>query len=269
MKVKDWIDKNKDVFLQSDLQFLIKTLFDRDIFSAYLSDSAISADKLNSLERAKNLYAQGIPMGYVLGRDEFFGLDFFINRDVLIPRPDTEVIVSYAIKYAEKNKLNSILDLCCGSLNIAISIEKNLFNEKVNIYASDISDKALSVAQENIKKFRSSIKCINSDLFSGFKFNSFDLIVSNPPYVDPLDISGSLLYEPRRALEAGDQGLYFIKKILNQAYFYLKKNGYIILEMGYNQKERVEHFLQKHQYEIIEWIRDYGQNFRGVVLRVK
>jgi len=269
MKVKDWIDNNKDEFSQGDLQFLIKSLFDKDIFSAYISDSAISADKLNSLERAKTLYAQGMPIGYVLGRDEFFGLDFSLNKDVLIPRPDTEVVVSAAIEYSEKNKLNSILDLCCGSSNIAISIEKSLSYKGVSIYASDISQKALLVAKENIKKHKSSVKCVSSDLFSGFKFNSFDLIVSNPPYVDASDISGSLLFEPRSALEARDEGLYFIKKILNQAYFYLRRNGYIILEMGYDQKERVELLLKNHQYEIIEWIKDYGQNFRGVVLKLK
>lgn len=267
MLLKEWINENKTNFTRSDLRFLLKELLGKEKKSLLNGDVILNGRKTAFLSKVKNSYLKGVPIGYLLKKEEFFGLEFMVNPSVLIPRPDTEVIAEKAIEVIRNNNLENILDLCCGSGIIAISIKKS-FKEKIRLTASDISQKALKVARNNIKNHNIRVKAVKSNLFAAFKNIKFDLIVSNPPYLKKSEIKGSLRYEPRKALFGGNSGLHFIEKILKTAPDYLKDNGFLIIEAGYNQKVPVKAILEKTgKYEIIEWIKDYGGNFRGVILK--
>jgi len=269
MLLKEWISENRNIFTQSDLQFLLKELFSKNKQNLFGEDIILNSRKASFLNKVKSSYLKGIPIGYLLKKEEFFGLEFMVNPSVLIPRQDTEIITEKAIEVIKNNNSRSMLDLCCGSANIAISIKK-YFKQKINITASDISQKALSVARNNVKVHGVKVKVIKSDLFASFKNIKFDLIVSNPPYLKNSEIKGALLYEPRQALAAGKDGLYFLEKILKTAPNYLKENGFLVIEAGYSQKTHLKAILEKTgKYEIIEWIKDYGGNFRGTILRNK
>ena len=164
-------------------------------------------------------------------------------------------------------RIGAVLDLGCGSGNIAVSIKK-IYGSEVEVFSSDISLEALKIAKKNSALHGTDIAFINADLLSGFKRNSFELIVSNPPYVQSTLIEGSLRHEPRIALEADRDGLKFIKKILLTARSYLKNKGFIIIEIGYNQKEAVAKFVERLGfYEIKEWIKDYSGHWRGIILK--
>ena len=159
------------------------------------------------------------------------------------------------------------LDLGCGSANIAIAIKKAI-GKDIRVFSSDVSLGALTVAKKNCLLHETNILLVNSNLFGGFKFKSFDLIISNPPYVAEGEIRGPLEYEPRIALAAGRDGLAFIKAILSQAHLYLRNNGYLIMEIGYSHKEALSRLLAKtDRYETIEWIKDYDGNCRGILLK--
>ena len=267
MKLKDWFNTNKEIFLDRDLRFLIKNTFNNTVF---VLDSRVVIDeqKVSYLDGVKDLYIKGMPMAYILGKEEFFGLEFRVSPDVLIPRKETELIVEKAIDIVKKNKLKSALDLCCGSGNIAVSMKTALAGG-VSLVSSDISLKALDLARFNARYHKADISFVQADMLAGFKRESFDLIVSNPPYVEEEAIKGSLSYEPRLALHAPDQGLYFIRKILQQSHMYLKPKGYLIVEMGYKHRQEVEHIANNTGfYKIIEWVKDYSAYWRGAVLQV-
>ena len=265
MLLKEWISKNRDIFTQSDLQFLLKELLGKEKKSVLGQDFVLNKCKSSFLNKIKNSYLKGMPIGYLLKKEEFFGLEFMVNPSVLIPRQDTEIITEKAIEVIKNNNLKSILDLCCGSANIAISISK-FFDKKVKVTASDVNSKALKVARSNVKLHKVNVRIIKSDLFNSLRKSKFDIIISNPPYLKNSEIKGSLKYEPRQALAAGKDGLYFLEKILKTAHKHLKENGFLVIEAGYNQKTALNVILEKTgKYEIIEWIKDYGGNFRGVV----
>jgi len=247
MKPEQWIAINKVIFAERDLRFLIKHSLGKDV---------------SELEKIRKAYIQGMPLAYILGKEEFFGYEFDISQDVLIPRPETELLVEKAIELINAQRLNSVLDLCCGSGNIAISIAKGVSKE-ISVFASDKSPEALRVAELNAKKHEVKINFGQTDLLTGFEQNSFDLIISNPPYVEEENIKGSLNYEPKISLWAGKDGLVFINKILDQAHICLKDKGYLVMEIGYKHKEAI----MADKYELIEWIKDYCGHFRGVILR--
>jgi release factor glutamine methyltransferase len=267
MKLKDWLNINKANFSDTDLRFLIKDLFSKSDSLILEQDEYLDPERIQYLEEIKRSYFKGIPLAYLLGKEDFFGREFKVDKRVLIPRKETEILVEKAIDIINKNNLVKILDLCCGCSNIAITVKKSV-SDKVDIFSSDISLEALLVSKDNVKDHNVDIRLINSDLLEAFKYNIFDLIISNPPYVEKANIKGSLDYEPRLALEAGSDGLVYIEKILEKAHLHLKNEGYFIMEMGYNHKDYVDKILRKiDRYEIIEWIKDYSGNWRGVILK--
>ncbi|MDD4955035.1 MAG: peptide chain release factor N(5)-glutamine methyltransferase [Candidatus Omnitrophica bacterium] len=268
MQLTEWIGKSKNIFTHSDLQFLLRQFFcDKDIFLKQ-KNIFLDAARLRNLEAIKKEYKSGMPLAYILGKEEFFGLEFNVNSSVLIPRQDTEVIIEKAIEIIKNNDLTTVLDLCCGSANIAITIKK-FFKDKIKVWASDTSEKAIETAKSNVKFHKVKIDLRKGSLFAPFRSRKFDIIVSNPPYVASREIKGSLKYEPRIALKAGLDGLYFIEKIIKSAHLYLKRNGFLVIEAGCRHKKPINSILEKTgKYEIIECIYDYGKNFRGIVLRV-
>lgn len=213
---------------------------------------------------------KGKPLQYITNKQEFMGLNFYVDENVLIPQPDTEILVEKAIEIAETTQKNKILDMCTGSGCIAISLAKNINN--VQITAVDISNNVLNVANKNAinNNVENKIKFINSDMFSNIK-EKFDIIVSNPPYIETETINKleiAVQNEPHLALDGGIDGLKFYNIIANNAFKYLNKNGYLLLEIGYNQQKSVTQLLQNTgKYTNIETIKDLGGNYRVVIAR--
>lgn len=191
-----------------------------------------------------NEIIQGKPLQYITNNQEFMGLNFYVDENVLIPQPDTEILVEEAIKLIQTMKKENmeVLDLCTGSGVIAISIAKYVQN-MLHITASDISKKALNVAEKNAMRNQvEKIKFVQSDMFSNLKNYKFDIIVSNPPYIESDVIKmldKEVRQEPKIALDGGKDGLNFYKIILIESSKYLKRNGYVLFEIGYNQGEKV------------------------------
>ena len=185
------------------------------------------------------------PVQYVMGRTEFCGLDIKVNEDVLIPRPETELLVDVAADLVCSLRLKAqslrILDLCTGSGCIAIALTKRL--PDCRMVASDISEKALALAAENAERHKAQkIEFVKSDLFSDLN-GPFDIIVSNPPYISGPEFAGlqeEVLREPRAALYGGEDGLDFYRKIFTAAGRFLNNGGYVAVEIGYGQTGAVK-----------------------------
>ena len=185
---------------------------------------------------------KGIPLQHITHGQEFMKMNFYVNENVLIPRPETESLVEEVINISKKINAKKILDLCTGSGAIAVSTAKYI--DKSQITATDISKEALEIAKKNAKKnnVENQIKFLQSDLFKNIPNEKYDIIVSNPPYIKR-DIIKTLdkqvQNEPIIALDGGWDGLDFYRKIIDKAYEFLKYKGYLCLEIGYDQKEDV------------------------------
>lgn len=213
---------------------------------------------------------KGIPLQHITHKQEFMKMDFFVNEDVLIPRQDTEILVEEVIKIAKKKNRPKILDLCTGSGAIAISLKKFVPNS--DVYAVDISEKALEIARKNARKLEADVKFIKSNLFENLKKEKFDIIVSNPPYIkreDIMNLSEEVKNEPQIALDGGIDGLDFYKKISEQAIEYLKLDSYLCFEIGYNQKNDVIKIIEDDQnYKNTYCKKDLYGNDRIIITQV-
>ena len=225
-----------------------------------------------------NKIVRGIPLQYITNKQEFMNLEFYVDENVLIPQPDTEILVESVLEICNNIKENTkikILDLCTGSGAIAIALNYELNKRNINteIIASDISDNALRVAKKNNVKNNTKVKFIHSDLFENIKDNDFDIIVSNPPYIkkDVIPtLSKQVRNEPIIALDGGNDGLDFYKKIIEQARKYIKNEGYLCLEIGYDQKIEVLTLLNKfEEYRKTKTIKDLSNNDRCIISEIK
>ena len=215
---------------------------------------------------------KGTPLQHITNSQEFMKMNFYVNNNVLIPRPDTEILVEEVIKIAKEYANPVILDLCTGSGAIAVSLAKYIPNAKV--YASDISKKALEVAKINAKnnEVENKIEFLESNLFEKIKNLKFDIIVSNPPYIrteviESLD--AEVKQEPMIALDGGEDGLKFYKEIVEQAYPYLKLGSYLCFEIGYDQKiDVIEIIENSKKYEKTYCKKDLYGNDRVIVTKV-
>lgn len=211
----------------------------------------------------------GEPIQYITGKQEFMKLNFLVTKDVLIPRQDTEILVEEVINIAKKIENPIILDLCTGSGAIAVSLAKYVNN--VKIFATDISPKALEIAKKNAEfnGVKNNIDFIESDLFNKIKNLKFDIIVSNPPYIETDEIkklTKDVQNEPIQALDGGKDGLTFYRKIAEDAPEFLNIHGFLCLEIGYNQKQKVKQILEKQKrYINIYCKKDLCENDRVVV----
>lgn len=218
------------------------------------------------------LLKQGEPIEHITHQKEFMKLNFYVDENVLIPRQDTEVLVEEVIKIAKKINAKKILDLCTGSGAIAVSLAKYL--ENVQLTALDISGKALDIAISNAKNnhVQEKITFVESNLFEDLAQEKYDIIVSNPPYIKRKEIENldmEVRREPKIALDGGEDGLDFYKKIIDKGYEYLKYGGYICLEIGYDQKEGVMKIIDdKKQYINTYCKKDLYDNDRVIVTKI-
>ena len=216
---------------------------------------------------------KGIPIEHITHQKEFMKLNFFVDKNVLIPRQDTEILVEEVIKIAQKTNAKKILDLCTGSGAIAVSLAKYLLQSEIT--AIDISNEALKIAKKNAisNNVENQITFVNSDMFTNLNEEKFDIIVSNPPYIktnviEKLDIQ--VKNEPYIALDGGKDGLDFYKKIINESYRYLKYKGYLCLEIGFDQKIDVIEFIENTEKFVNTYSKkDLFDNDRIIVTQIK
>ena len=216
---------------------------------------------------------KGIPLEHITHQKEFMKLNFFVDENVLIPRQDTEILVEEVIKIAQKINAKKILDLCTGSGAIAVSLAKYL--PDVEISAIDISNEALKIAKKNAinNQVENQITFISSDLFTNLNDEKFDIIVSNPPYIKSNVIESldeEVKKEPYIALDGGEDGLYFYRKIIKESYQFLKYGGYLCLEIGFDQKiDVIELIENEEKFENTYSKKDLYDNDRVIITRIK
>ena len=237
------------------------------------SDAEFPADKLSIFWQYIERKIQLEPIAYILGVQEFYGLDFLVNHHVLIPRPETEMIIDLTINFlCDMQNIGSIniLELGTGSGIIPICLAKHL-PHNTTITATDISLDALEIAHKNaLMHDVKNITFLQSDWFKNIKPQKFDIIISNPPYISKSEISlvsdSTHLYEPHLALYAQENGLENYRIIANKAAEYLNKDGKIILEIGYRQAEEVRKIFTAHGFHNISLIKDYSGHPRNLVI---
>lgn len=264
-----------------DIEIILCHLLNIDKIKLMMSyGDIIEEEKLQSFEEMLEKRKKSMPIAYIINKKEFMGYDFYVDENVLIPRPDTELIVEHLIEKIDKkisdNSLN-VLDMCTGSGAIVISAVKT-FEEKAkslkaNFFAADLSEEALNVCKKNIDSLLDmDIELIQTDLFSSSRFddlnNTFDIIVSNPPYIEE-EVIASLDtdvkdYEPMMALSGGEDGMYFYNKIIEESGKYLKNGGYLIFESGHDQARKIEKKMLESGFKDIEIKKDI-QNFERMV----
>ena len=231
------------------------------------SEDIIEKDKAEEFFRLIERRSKRIPLSYVIGTRDFFGLTFKVNENVLIPEQETELLVEEVIKHSEGK---SVLDMCTGSGCIAISIA--LFGKPSRVSASDISPKALEVARENAKSLKAGeISFIQGDMFENVT-EKFDIIVSNPPYIETKVIDELMPevrdYIPRLALDGDIDGLKFYRIISKEAVKKLNKNGRIFYEIGYNQSRAVASILLENGFTDVKIMKDYSGLDRLVMAKL-
>ena len=262
----------------TEAELLFTQILSCDRVSLYLNKKNL-LNKRNSSMVSSVLKRRisGEPIQYVLGKTEFMGFEFKVNKDVFIPRPETEILVETARKqlsaFSSQLSAKDILDLGTGSGCIAISLAKLLPEAKID--AIDISEKALNIARDNtrIHEVLDRLTFIQSDLFDSLAATrkQYSICVSNPPYIANGDLDKldpAIAYEPRIALEAGEDGLYFYKIIINNVTDYLIPGGLLILELGFNQLNAVRNiFLNSKNFQILEVVKDYNNIDRIIVAK--
>ena len=208
--------------------------------------------------------SDGEPLQYILNKAYFYSRTFYVDNRVLIPRFDTEILVEQAIKIINEKKFNSCLDLCCGSgaIGITINLETNIKTD-----LTDISTDALEVSSKNAKDLGANVNIYQSDLFNSIN-KKYDIIVSNPPYIALSDIKTLEVkvkdFEPHLALDGKEDGLYFYRRIIEEAPNYLNKNGYICFEVAELQSESVKKLL-KNNFKNVRIVKDFNNINRVVI----
>lgn len=228
-------------------------------------DEEMSEEQVREFEVLIKKRAERVPLQYITGEQEFMGLTFHVNSNVLIPRQDTETLVEEALKVIKPGM--KVMDMCTGSGCVLISILKNAHD--VEGIGYDISKQAINVAKENAKFNEVPAVFERSDLFEDVVENDFDVIVSNPPYI-PTDLVATLMpevsqFEPREALDGKGDGLYFYSKILEQCKNYMKPDGYILFEIGCEQGDAVSTMMRLAGFSEVRVIKDLARNDRVVM----
>ena len=279
MNIKELL-KRSDQFLAErgvessrlDVEVLMADLLDMERINLYVKyDYPLKSSEIDSYREMIKKRAQRIPVAYITEKKEFMSLEFKVKEGVLIPRPDTENLVETVIEYCRQNQLQQpqIIDVGTGSGAIAVSLAHYLSEAKV--VGVDLSAQALKVARENMQKHELSerMSILKSDLLAEFikrEIRGIDIIVSNPPYISEAEMEKlppEVKKEPETALEAGEDGLAYYRRLIPQAEKVLKKGGKLFLEIGYQQAEAVKNIFSEH-WSAVEVKKDYSENDRIV-----
>ncbi|MFC1623775.1 peptide chain release factor N(5)-glutamine methyltransferase [Candidatus Omnitrophota bacterium] len=266
------INKHKDSIPRIERELLLSYIFKCRREALYVNELYFDGEIEGVYDSLVDRRLSGEPLQYIIGHAEFMGRDFYVTKDVFIPRPETEILLNEALSLAthlesSENRSLKILDLCTGCGNIAVSLGRSM--PQARITATDISWPALRVAERNSIMHGTSenVAFYEGDLFKALPFNKrhkFDIIVCNPPYIKSSEI-GSLQKEvrrePRIALDGGGEGLEFYKRIKSASPHYLKKGGALFLEIGFHQaQDVVDLFSSQKSFKV----RKIGKDFSGL-----
>ena len=233
-------------------------------------DEEISENDIEEYQILIEQRGKHIPLQQLTKEAYFYGMKFFVNENVLIPRQDTEVLVEQVLSLSKGKENLKLLDMCTGSGCILLALLANL--KQASGTGVDLSEKALEVAQRNGKELGIEVSWVQSDLFDKVS-GSYDIIVSNPPYIETSVIEGLMdevkLYEPRMALDGTEDGLFFYREITLQAGKYLKNNGILAFEIGYNQGKAVSEFMKENGYKEVQVLQDLAGLDRVVTGRIE
>lgn len=242
--------------LEKDLSYLIA--HDDEKLNKLIEDKYF-----NILEKRR----EGYPLQYILACEDFYGRRFDVLEDVLIPRQDTELSIDVLLDIIKNNKIDNMLEIGCGTGIVSITID---LESDIDVTGLDISLQAITNTTINKNKFNSNIKIIESDLFDKVN-DKFDIIYSNPPYIKTKEIENLQVevreHEPRLALDGGEDGLVFYRKIVKESNNYLKENGFLVLEIGYDEGNEVLQ-LMKDKFDV-KIYKDLNNFDRVVVGRLK
>ena len=263
------LQKNKIANPQLDSEILLSNSIKRDKKHIILNPKEVlNSEQLGKFKSLIERRKKGEPIAYLINKKEFWKDEFFVNKDVLIPRPDSELIIEQVLKIYSKDDQLQILDIGTGSGCILLSILK----ERSNFYGTgiDISKKSINVSKFNAKQLNltNRVKFFHSSV-DNFNNGKYDIIVSNPPYIEQLSLKylekDVVNFEPKLALSGGFDGFSKIRKVINKASILIKKNGKFILEIGFNQKNKVIKILKEEGFYVNKAIKDYGNNDRCVI----
>jgi len=240
---------------ESLARFLLMYMLDESpqLFSNKLSEQLSKEIEEKYFSLIEKHIREDVPLSHLVGFEYFYDRKFKVTKDVLSPRMETEELIYKVVEYVKATKKNNlkILDLCTGSGIIAITLKKELDQILIDVMASDISEEAIKVAEENAQFHDATIKFIQSDIFDNID-EKFDIIVSNPPYIDRKDEDtmqdNVLKYDPHLALFAEEEGMYFYRNIVEKASSYLNDNGVIFFEIGYDQKDKIIKLADMNNY---------------------
>jgi len=263
------LQKNKIANPQLDSEILLSDSIKRDKKHIILNPKEIlNSEQLVKFKSLIERRKKGEPIAYLINKKEFWKDEFFVNKDVLIPRPDSELIIEQVLKIYSKDVQLQVLDIGTGSGCILLSILK----ERSNFYGTgiDISKKSINISKFNAKQLNltNRVKFFHSSV-DNFNNGKYDIIVSNPPYIEQLSLKylekDVVNFEPKLALSGGFDGFSKIRKVINKASILIKKNGKFILEIGFNQKNKVIKILKEEGFYVNKAIKDYGNNDRCII----
>ena len=258
LQMADIVDAKNDAWLL----LTMACKMDHTFYYMHMDDD-MTIEQTNEYQFLLRKRAERIPLQYITGEQEFMGLTFKVNSNVLIPRQDTETLVEEALKRVTPGM--KIMDMCTGSGCVLISILKN--STQTTGIGYDVSKQALIVAKENARLNEVSAEFERSDLFENV-VDTYDLIVSNPPYIRSGEICTLMpevsQFEPILALDGKEDGLYFYSKIIEQAPQYLKEQGHLLFEIGYDQGEAVSGMMREAGFLDVSVIQDLAHNDRVV-----
>ena len=265
--VKKNLSKAYTSVSSEELNEILMNVFDCD-FTTLSSEILIPVSKYIIAVKSIKKYLKGQPVNKIFKKAYFYGNQFFIDKNVLAPRQDTELLIEIILKETEVKKKLKILDLCTGSGIIAITLAQKL---DCDIDATDISAKALKIAKRNAKNIGAKINFAKSNMFEKVD-DKYDIIISNPPYISKKDweqLDKSVKkYDPKISLIGGKDGLKFFRDIANNAKNFLKRNGKIILEIGDDQKDSVTKIFEQFGFTNIECFKDYNNKDRALVIKI-
>ncbi len=270
----DFFKKNNIDNPRLDAEVLLAELLDMERIKLYVNfDYPLKEDEIGKYREMIKLRAKRIPVAYITGRKEFMSLDFYVNQNVLLPRPETEILVEYLIDYFNEKDMEriNIVEVGTGSGAIIVSLGHYLKNAR--ILGIEIDKKAIEVTRKNIERYSldDRLKVSQGNLLEPLikrEIKNLNLVVSNPPYISEKEMETlppEVKQEPKKALYGGKDGLKFYKKLIPQANEVLTKNGMIALEIGYNQAEEVEKILRDNDFTNVDVRKDYADKDRFVL----